>query len=282
MIYKRKISYFAALIILAVTIFIISSNKSGNSMDPEIYKNIALIRQKNIYFGHQSVGENIIDGIKKIILDGKQNEVLIKDYNNHGPFERTYFLHSKIGQNGYPQSKFNEFADIIHDLAKKNLNIAMMKLCFVDITKTTNIDEVFKSYVNLIETLQHQYPEIKFIHFTVPLKSEPSWINKLKDKIKGNYNYDPRDNEARNNYNELLLSKYPPKDIFDLAGVESTYPDSKREVMIIDGKPCYSLIKEYTTDGGHLNDMGKDIVSEKLIQKLYEIIKTSDTELGNK
>jgi hypothetical protein len=282
MINKRKILYVAILLVLTLTIILSHSNNLSITMNTEINKKITFISQKNIYFGHQSVGENIITGIKKIISDNNQNEIVIKTYNNNDSLGRNYFLHSNIGKNGNPQTKFDEFTSVVSILAGKNLNIAMMKLCFVDITKNTNIKDVFNSYSTIIDSLKHRYPEIKFIHFTVPLKSKPSWINYIKDKIKGNNNYDPKDNLARNRYNELVLSKYPKDDIFDLAGAESTYPNGKRESELVDGKPCYILIKDYTTDGGHLNDLGRQIISEKLIQKLYEIIKSSNMELSYK
>lgn len=250
-------------------------------MDPEINNKIETLSQKNIYFGHRSVGENIIAGINKIISENAKNAIIIKEYINKDTIEANYFLHSNIGENGYPQSKFDEFTNIIGNLAKRNLNIAMMKLCFVDITKNTNIEVVFNSYVKMIDTLQQKYPKIKFIHFTVPLKSEPSLFNKLKDKIKGNDNYDPQDNLARNRYNELVFSKFPKADIFDLAGVESTFPNGKRESIIVDGRPCYTLIKDYSDDGGHLNELGKKIVSEKLIQKIYVIIRKNDADINH-
>jgi hypothetical protein len=278
---NRKIIYVAILLIFVFIIILSRSNNLSITMDPDLNTKITFISHKNIYFGHQSVGENIIAGIKKNNSDRNKNEIVIKRYNHHDSLYGNYFLHSNIGQNGNPQIKFDEFSKIVNNLAGTNLNIAMMKLCFVDITKNTNIKDVFNSYDKMIDSLKHRYPKIKFIHFTVPLKSKPSLINYIKDKIKGNNNYDPQDNLARNRYNELVFSKYSKNEIFDLAGAESTYPNGKRESEIVDGQPCYVLIKDYTTDGGHLNDLGSQIISEKLIQKLYAIIKSSNMEISH-
>ena len=68
------------------------------------------------------------------------------------------------------------------------------------------------------------------------------------------------------------MSKYPPKYIFDLAGFESTYPSGKRESIVVNGELYYSLIKDYTDDGGHLNELGQQVIASEFINKLVEII----------
>jgi hypothetical protein len=269
---NKKIIYVICLLLIAATIIIFGPNNMSKKMNPQTYSNIKLISQKNIYFGHRSVGENIIEGLKKISFTTGQNELIIKDIKDNINFDQKCFIHSNIGQNGDPKSKFTEFRRIVDNLVGKNLDIAMMKLCFVDITKNTNIYDVFNSYVAMIDSLQHKYPTLIIIHFTVPLKVKPSWINSLKEKIKSIHNYDQEDNIARNEYNKLLFSKYSNDDIFDLASAESTYPDGKRESLIVDGKPCYYLIKDYTDDGGHLNKVGQQLIAEKFINKIAERI----------
>jgi hypothetical protein len=163
-----------------------------------------------------------------------------------------------------------EFSEIINDLAKKNLNIAMMKLCFVDINNSSNIHDIFQSYNLMIDSLRKNFPDIIIIHFTVPLKSEPSLLNKIKDIIKGRRSSQLSDNLARKKYNALLLSRYSKEDIFDIAEAESTYPNGERAKEMVNGEPCYFLIKDYTDDGGHLNQKGQLIIAEKLIEKIYE------------
>jgi hypothetical protein len=241
-------------------------------MDPEIYKKLKIINQKNIYFGHKSVGVNIVAGLSKINSQYGQSVLIIKDLKDVSKIDNNYFINSNIGQNGDPKGKFNEFMNIVNNLKKNKLDIAMMKLCFVDITKETIIDDVFHSYVDIIDSIQKKYPDLTIIHFTVPLKSNPSLLNKIKDIIKGRNNYDQQDNLARIKYNALLFSKYSKNDIFDLAGAESTYPDGKRESILVSGKTCYFLIDDYTNDGGHLNELGQQVVAEKLIIKLADRI----------
>lgn len=270
---KKKTIYIVFPLLIVITFILFHPNNVGTKMDPEINNKIKIISHENIYFGHRSVGENIIAGLNKLISENGRHAVIIKDFKNSSQIESNYFMHSNIGQNGDPKSKFEEFSRIVNDLVSKNLDVAMMKLCFVDITKNTNLDEVFGSYVKMIDSLQNKYPNLTIIHFSVPLKTKPSLLVKIKNMIKGRDDYDLQDEVARNKYNELLYLKYSKDKIFDLAEIESTYPNGKREFVNVEGKPCYILIKDYTDDGGHLNTVGQQVVSEKLINKLFEIIK---------
>ena len=38
------------------------------------------------------------------------------------------------------------------------------------------------------------------------------------------------------------------------------------------GKEYYTLIPDYTDDGGHLNDLGKEIIAEKLLLFLVNLL----------
>ena len=50
-------------------------------------------------------------------------------------------------------------------------------------------------------------------------------------------------------FNELLIKEYDGKEpVFDLAEIESTRPDGRRETFTKDGKTYYSLIPDYTYD----------------------------------
>jgi hypothetical protein len=269
---NRKIIYLIFALLVAIPLLFFNKKNSNGKMAPEIYNKLKVIGQKHIYFGHKSVGENIVSGLNIIISENGKNALKINELNDNFQFGGNYFIHSNIGQNGDPIGKCREFSSIINNLSNKNLDMAMMKLCFVDINKNSNIYEVFKYYNATIDSIQKKYHDLTVIHFTVPLKSKPSWINKIKDMIKGRKNYDTHDNLARNKYNELLFSKYSKKDIFDLAAAESTYPDGNRESIVFEGKRCYFLISDYTDDGGHLNDKGKQVIAEKLINQLYNKI----------
>jgi hypothetical protein len=157
------------------------------------------------------------------------------------------------------------------------LEFAIMKLCFVDIVRESKVQEIFEQYKKTITSLKEQYPQITFIHVTVPLISEEvSSQIKVKRFIKkmiGRRDYSPLDNIKRNSYNELLLQTYKDEPVLDIARVESTYPDGSREIHQFEGTEYNTLIFDYTYDSGHLNERGSLLVARELVKVLTQAIK---------
>ena len=69
----------------------------------------AELSQKKIYFGHQSVGFNIIDGIKDLMAENISLNLKIKETDNPDEFDGALFGHSRVGQNKDGQSKIDDF-----------------------------------------------------------------------------------------------------------------------------------------------------------------------------
>ncbi len=243
-------------------------NRNENRMSPEMSNEIEIINKENIFFGHRSVGENIIQGVREIISKNNTRKLVILKMDSINQIPEKYFLDANIGSNGDPKSKINDFNRIVNLLAPKDLNIAMMKLCYADIKDETNLNEVFKYYSSVIDSIKLKYPNLIIIHFTVPFTSQRTFLMSIKDFIKGRPNNSQLDNVARNKYNLLLLSKYSQNEIFDLAKIESTNPNGKREEFNYQGKVYNSLINDYSIDGGHLNEEGRRIIAEKFISYL--------------
>jgi hypothetical protein len=61
------------------------------------------------------------------------------------------------------------------------------------------------------------------------------------------------------------------KPLFDLALIESTYPDGSRALYSRFSLQFYGLVPEYTDDGGHLNNLGRFTVAEQLIHLLSRV-----------
>ena len=58
---------------------------------------------------------------------------------------------------------------------------------------------------------------------------------------------------------------------FDIAELESTYPDGTRESFEYKGKIYYALAPVYTEDAGHLYGIGRQIISKSLLLKLVDL-----------
>ena len=256
--------------------FILLVSCEGNNMKElaEIPLNISDISSqkwnelanKKIYFGHQSVGFNIVSGITKIMQQVLAIKLNIEETKNPRDFNETIFAHSRVGMNKKPLSKIDDFKRIIESGIGDKVDIACFKFCYIDITAETNVEQVFTAYKSTMDSLAQKYENATFVHITVPLRTVQTglkaWIKKILGKPIGGY----ADNISRNQFNKLLKNEYTGKSlIFDLAAIESTYPDGGRETFEKDGKQYYALVPNYSKDGGHLNETGRWRVAEQLL-----------------
>ncbi|MEJ2051019.1 MAG: hypothetical protein P8Y60_14480, partial [Calditrichota bacterium] len=74
-------------------------------IDNSFIQDLKLVQTKNIYFGHQSVGKNIMQGLTDLI--SMQNEVRfpVIDLDATDSLPEHYFAHSRIGANTDPRGK---------------------------------------------------------------------------------------------------------------------------------------------------------------------------------
>jgi hypothetical protein len=230
------------------------------------------LTQKKIYFGHQSVGFNIVDGINDIMAVHANIQLNIIETSDHNNFKTGVFAHSRVGQNVNAASKIEAFKSIMHNGIGNKADIAFFKFCYVDITGKSDVEKLFQEYKTALSELTSQYEDTLFIHCTVPLKTtHTTWKTWLK-KILGKHIWEYEDNIKRNDFNSLLMSTYSGKEpIVDIARAESTYSDGKRQMFKKGSNIYYALIPAYTDDGGHLNKTGRKKVAVAMLSTLVEL-----------
>ncbi len=245
--------------------------KSLSDVTPAAWVKLA---HKKIYFGHQSVGKNIIAGIRDIIKEHPEIKLHIVETTDLTAFRSPVFANSSIGKNGAPLSKINEFKELM-DMGMGNLiNIAFFKFCFDDTKEKTDVKMLFKDYSQTMDALTKKYPKTQFVYITMPLlkrtnSSLTSWIKGLFGR-KGYFA--DENNIARYKFNELIREKYKGSGLlFDLARLESTRPDGARESFEQKGKIYYALTPAYTDDGGHLNVAGRKYIAQQLLIFLADL-----------
>jgi hypothetical protein len=228
---------------------------------------------KKIFFGHMSVGYNITEGINDLIEEDPRLSALnIYEITESIHISESGFYHGRNGKNGYPLSKCDAFRKfLLHKNNGATLDIALFKFCYVDFNDNSDVDGIFQYYEHTIDDIKKSFPQLKIIHVTVPLMAHNYTLKSaIKNIVKGDIA-----NINRNRFNQLLLRKYIHSDwMYDLAKVESTYPDGSRECFTAKGEKYYSLIKEYTYDSGHLNDVGRRVAAKELINTLISASKT--------
>jgi len=270
--YNKKI---LALIVAAMFIGFFGCKGEKMKMSKVTYKSIKdvpaatweKLAKKKIYFAHQSVGFNIMEGIQDVVDENPEIKLHIVETADESDFKAGLIAHSRIGKNLHPDTKINEFVTFINRGIGKKADAAALKFCYVDINAKTDVNKLFSDYDHAIAQLKKKYPDMIIIHFTDPLTvtktTWKTWLKKLFRK-KNIWEYD--DNIKRNEYNELLRKKYEGREpILDIAEIESTYPDGTRCTFEKEGKTYYAMVPEYSIDGGHLNNLGRKKVAEQFL-----------------
>lgn len=224
---------------------------------------------KKVFFGHQSVGWNVIDGLADVAREkGRGGFAFVE---TRKPGDAPAFYHAGIGQNGDPLGKIADFEAIMDGGAGDKVDIALMKLCYVDVVAGTDVDAVFAAYRDAMKRLESKYPETTFIWVTVPLETKESGPRALAKRILGRVLRDDA-NIARRRINDMIRAESSKGNhpLFDIARIESLASDGTY-AELAKGKERYNVLRdEYSSDGGHLNERGRLIAAMGLIESLAE------------
>lgn len=244
-----------------------SNGVTGAQIDNDSINKLANIK---IFFGHQSVGGNVIEGIESLLDESQKRKLRIVKSNQPDSLIEPGLVHFYMGENGDPFLKIKEFSDSINSFQQNMPDVAMFKFCYLDVDKNTNVKEVFNKYKHAMADLKQSYPQTNFVHMTVPLTVKDSFFRDLVKNIIGR----PDNNINRAIFNEMLLEEYSDKEsVFDLAAIESTRVDGTRVELKTSDVKYYALADEYAADNGHLNKLGKHVVSRKLIEFIIDLDK---------
>lgn len=217
--------------------------------------------RKRVCFGHQSVGADIMKALSTI----SERRLRIVESRDPAAFDHPVFAHFKVGHNRDPLSKCQDFSRVINGGVGERVDIAFFKFCYVDITAHTDIEGLFKEYQSVMESLSVRYPHAVFLHMTVPLRGIRNGVwTWMRQKV-GGLNREWEDQVSRHRYNRLLRSAYGESGrLFDLAELETTYPDGRRSSVSYRGEIVPNLVPEYTHDGGHLVQQAAERIAKRL------------------
>jgi lysophospholipase L1-like esterase len=241
--------------------------KNINDVPPEKWQELS---KKKIYFGHQSVGYNIIEGIQRIMADHPEIQLnIIETRTAKG--EEGAFMHSRVGENRKPETKINDFLNVINQELGVTPDAAALKFCFVDAYDKIDEQKIFQEYKEAMGRLRKEHPGLTIIHFTMPLRTQKiTWKTKVK-LLLGKEPWELEDNIKRNQFNKLLLQEYLGKEpVFDIAGYEGTSSDGEKLTFTYKGARYISMRPEYSSDGGHLNVKGEQWIAENFLLFLVQ------------
>jgi hypothetical protein len=222
-----------------------------------------------VLFLHQSVGANLLAGVVALARDaGHEFSPTDLDHPEQAPASNWV-----EAWGGYdPRKRLDIFSSTLRTGLETDL--AFMKLCYRDFEGDADVADLFARYQSTITMLERERPDVRFAHVTVPLRARPTGI---KAAIKRLIGLDREDiaNVKRAEFNRRLLEAFPSDPIFDLARLESTRPDGTRQTFEHDGAVYYSLVPDYTVDGGHLNERAQRALGAELIRFVARISRPS-------
>jgi hypothetical protein len=213
---------------------------------------------RRIYFGHQSVGHNLVDGLKAVLAERPGVALRVVETRAPAALVPGTFGHSENGRNQEPETKIRDFTEtILKGGVGDAVDVAFFKFCYVDVTARTDVTRLFQEYRRALMELKVARPNVRFVHVTVPLSVVATGPKEWLRGLLGKRTWGADANVARERFNALLRREYGGKEpLFDLAAVESTRPDGTVQAFKLDGRMNPSLYAGYSSDGSHLNDVG--------------------------
>ncbi|MBI5367228.1 MAG: hypothetical protein HZA54_09335 [Planctomycetes bacterium] len=197
-------------------------------------------RKLNLLFGHQSVGGNILEGLSDLAGadPGRYGVEPVIDPEPSWYDANRGWGEFPIGENENPKSKIDQFrAKLVAEGFGKRLDVAMMKLCWVDFGEDApGGKRTFEAYRSAMAAVAAACPKLTLVWWTAPLTTGA-------------------DNAGRHEFNRLVREQCRAQKAwcFDLADIECHVPDGTAHAA--GGAPA--LCPEYAEDEGHLNETGR-------------------------
>ena len=266
---KSSLIIIFSLFIIMVTLLACEENKKGNiEMGNKYHINAnqwKILEKKRIVFGHQSVGNNILTGVQDL---AKQEKISLHVNNLGVETTGPGIIHFEIGKNTDPLSKIEDFETKMESKILKNIDIAMFKLCYVDIDSSTDAIKLARDYSDSLDRMSRKFPDTNFIAITCPLTVVETGAKAWVKNILGKTVYGYSENYKRKEFNDFLRNRYKNNGfLFDLAQLENngseghSYKGSRIEV----------LNPSITNDGGHLNGQGQQYIAAKFLDVLSSV-----------
>jgi hypothetical protein len=214
---------------------------------------LAGVAGKRVLFAHQSVGSNILEGVALLSAD---NGAALNVVETAAPPEIGAGLyHFYVGENGAPEGKIEHFDRVLTDAKTHSVDVALLKLCYVDITSGSDAERIAAKYISTYDALKTKRPEVQFVAVTCPLTAIRTGPKESLKNMIGRGSPDAVDNERRTRFNELVRAHFPADRLFDLAAAEATATPP-------------SLAAKFTNDGGHLNEIGQRRVAAEFLRAI--------------
>lgn len=243
------------------------SDPQSSVPEPEHWRSVG---GRAVYFGHQSVGDDIAGGIDRLNAELSLGLRLVE---THAPAAVAHpaFVHFHVGRNQDPASKNAAMLGMLEARPRADRPLVLLKYCYIDIGHDTDVEAVFNAYRATIRTIRSRHPDVTIVHTTMPVTTVESAMKAEAKQLLGRHSA-RQDAVARHRYNALVRAAFAESEpLFDIARIESTRADGSRAQFAWKGEQIESLAPEYTRDGGHLNARGQVLVAKGLLNVLARV-----------
>lgn len=233
-------------------------------------RQLEVVAGLNVFFGHQSVGGNVIAALPQVFAAAGVAAPEIVNGDEVPSDGQPVFLHANVGRNRDPLGKLSAFDRFIRSGVGDAIDVGAFKLCYADIVEGSDIEQIFAAHRDTIAALQRDYPHMAFIVATVPLTVEPDdavtvakvRIKRLLDRQSSVH---PANNVARERYNAMIRAEYGRTGrLWDIAALQSTV-DGNRRVRKYGGDILFAMEPLHASDPGHLNPNGAAVLGRALM-----------------
>jgi len=224
---------------------------------------VASAAGRRILFAHQSVGGNVLDGVKQLSSDTGAVVQVVEGRGVVGAGPG--IVHFKVGRNEDPLGKIVEFKQVVQEGGAEGFDTAMLKLCYLDFSSQVDAEVVADEYVRTLKSLQEAYPATRFVAVTAPLTTiqtgPKAWIKKILGRQPAGY----EGNVRRAQFNSKVRASFGKGALFDIARLESS--GAGRSVgFSLEGRHVEAMDPSLTSDGGHLNDFGSRLIASEMLR----------------
>ncbi len=210
------------------------------------------LASRKVFFGHQSVGGNILAGVRAVLADNPQITLHLVSSRDPAGVSGGALVDAGVGSNGDPASKVADFASILARGLGPGGGVATYKFCYVDVGAGTDVAALLALHQATMASIRTAHPEVTIVHMTMPLMTAAaSGVDAEAKRVE---------------YNRLLVAAYEGHEpVFDLARVESTHADGSRSYVTRGADQVFTLADEWSADGGHLNTAGSRRAGEQFL-----------------
>jgi hypothetical protein len=245
----------------------------------DIKADLQALAKARVYFGHQSVGGNLLDGLASIAT---KEGVTLRIAEAPADDDLPGIIHSRVGKNRYPETKCDAFVNVLTKEPARTFDAAVLKFCYADVGDGAEREprRVFEAYRKTVRSLRAARPELLIVHSTVPLNSDGLGKRNALRKFFGMGTSNDTDNIRRNEFNDLIRSEYAGEPVFDIASAQSTRPDGSRSSFSHDDRVIYTMAREFTYDEGHLTENGREWVAREFARAVTKALRERPSRAG--